>query len=301
MMDTTASISGIKRTSVARRLNLVLLAFYVGSILIAAPVVYLVTAKQVNEQARQELTMLVDMVKSIQSYVAKHMRPFLIEKGLFHSPGFSGIVATSLVAETFKELQPGYYIKNASDNPLNPKNQPQPFEKELLAKFRADRSIEGATEAGVLNGKSMLVSAAPKLSAKGCLRCHGDPEKAPEEITKEYGKAAGYGYGLDDVVGVSVVGVPLGDVRALAMERSLIVVGMLTILFAVIFLAINAMVRNSLLKPVLEAAQTAQDIAQGKVDQPIAVTRNDEIGDLTHAIELLRRSFVAALKRLQSR
>lgn len=300
-MAKAAHSTSMKRTSVAKKFNLVLISFYLLSILIAAPMVYLVTERQVNAQAKQELTMLVDMVKSIQSYIAKHMRPFLIEKGLFHSPGFSGIVATSLIAEQFKELQPGYYIKNASDNPLNQQNLPQPFENQLLTKFRENRSLDSAIETGVLNGKPMLVSAAPKLSAKGCMRCHGDPAKAPEQITEQYGTTTGYNYKLEDVVGVSVVGVPLGDVQALAMERSLIVVGTLTALFTVIFIAINIMVKNSLVKPMLQAAQTAQEIAEGKVDHPVEVTRNDEIGDLTHAIELLRRSFVAALKRLQSK
>jgi len=153
----------------------------------------------------------------------------------------------------------------------------------------------------MLNGNAMLVSAAPKLSAKGCLKCHGDPEAAPDEITGRYGKASGYHYKLDDVVGVSVVGVPLGDVRALALERSLLVVVMLTALFAVIFIAINLMVRRSLLRPILEIAQSAKDISQGKMETPVEVTRNDEIGDLSQAIELLRRSFLAAMKRLRAK
>lgn len=290
-----------KRGSVTRRFNVILFLFYLVSILVAAPVVYWVTERQVYEQADRELAVLVDMVRSIQGYVAKNLRPFLIEKGLFHSPGFSGIVATSLVAENFKKLQPGYYIKNSSDNPLNPQNSPQPLEDELLRKFRNNRSLDGATEVGLLNGNAMLVSAAPKLSAKGCLKCHGEPDKAPAEITGQYGTTSGYNYKLDDVVGVSVVGVPLGDVRALALERSVIVVVMLTALFAVIFIAINVMVKRSLLAPILEIAQTAKDISQGRMETPVEVSRNDEIGDLSQAIELLRRSFLAAMKRLRAK
>lgn len=301
MSELGSHAGSMKRGSVTRKFNVILFVFYLVSILIAAPVVYWVTERQVYEQADRELAMLVDMVRSIQGYVAKNLRPFLMEKGLFHSPGFSGIVATSLIAENFKQLQPGYYIKNSSDNPLNPKNAPQPLEDQLLKRFRANRSLDGTTEVGFLNGKPMLVSAAPKLSAKGCLKCHGDPEKAPDEITRQYGKTTGYHYNLDDVVGVSLVGVPLGDVRALALERSLIVVVMLTTLFAVIFVAINLMVKRALLRPIQEIALTAKDISQGKMETPVEVTRNDEIGDLGQAIELLRRSFLAAMKRLRAK
>jgi HAMP domain-containing protein len=294
----TASASNLPRRSVVRRFNLALLTLYLLCVAAAAPLIYLVTERQVNAQADRELKILVDMVRSIQGYVAEHMRPFLMEKGLFYSPGFSGIVATSLIAEKFEELQPAYYIKNASDNPLNPANNPQPFEQQLLMRFRSHRDLSELTETGIIDGHAMLVSAAPKLSAKGCMRCHGEPSKAPEEIRARYGENDGYRYRDGEVVGVSLVGVPLDDVQAVAIERSLIALGALTVLFALIFISINVLVRRTLVAPMLEIAEAAKDISQGRMDRPVDLPRNDEVGDLAHAIELLRRSFVQALKRL---
>lgn len=287
------------RRSVSRRFNLALLLLYLVSIGIAAPVIYATTERQVNQQADKELRLLVDMVRSIQGYVAGHLRPFLMEKGLFYSPGFSGIVATGLIAEKFEEFQPGYYIKNVSDNPLNPKNNPQPFEQELLSRFRADRTLGETTEIGTINGQRMLVSAAPKESKKGCLRCHGEPEKAPEEISSRYGQTYGYYYKVGDVAGVSLVGVPLENVQAVATERSLVAIGLLTALFAIIFFSINMLVRRTMVKPILDISQEAKAISQGRMEQPLESDRNDEVGDLIHSIELLRRSFVQAMKRMK--
>jgi len=287
------------RRSVSRRFNFALLLLYLLSIGIAAPVIYVATERQANAQADKELRLLVDMVRSIQGYVADHMRPYLLEKGLFHSAGFSGIVATALIAEKFGDLQPTYYIKNVSDNPLNPKNIPQPFEKELLDRFRADRGLDEATEIGTISGRRMLVSAAPKVSKKGCQRCHGDPAKAPEEILSSYGETYGYYYGVNDVVGLSLVGVPLEHVQTVATERSLLAIGLLTILFAIIFLSINILVRRTLVKPILEIAAGAHAISKGQLDKMVQSDRNDEVGDLAHSIELLRRSFVQAMKRMK--
>jgi HAMP domain-containing protein len=289
------------RRSVSRRFNLTLLLLYLLSIGIGAPAIYVVTDREVNAQADRELRLLVDMARSIQGYVAGHMRPFLLERGLFYSAGFSGIVATSLVAEQFKRLQPSYYIKSVSDNPLNPANRPQPFEQQLLNRFRGDRALGEITGVGSINDRRMLVSAAPKKSKKGCLRCHGEPDKTPQEITGRYGVTSGYHYKDGDVVGLSLVGVPLEDVQALATRRGLIAVGLLTSLFAVIFLSINVMVRRSLVRPLLEISKAAQDISQGRMDRPVEVHRNDEVGDLAHSIELLRRSFIQAVKRLSGR
>jgi HAMP domain-containing protein len=284
---------------VSRRFNLALLALYLLSIAIAAPVIYFATERQVEQQADKELRLLVDMVRSIQGYVADHMRPYLLEKGLFHPAGFSGIVATALVADKFGQLQPAYYIKNVSDNPLNPKNNPQPFEQQLLSRFRADRDLGEITQAGAIGGQRMLVSAAPKESKKGCLRCHGDPATAPEEIKSSYGETYGYYYKVGDVVGVSLVGVPLEDVQAVATERSLMAIGLLTVLFAIIFLSVNLLVRRTLVNPILEISREAQAISQGRMDRPVETDRNDEVGDLAHSIELLRRSFVQAMKRMR--
>lgn len=287
-----------RRTSVSRQFNLTLLLLYFFSIAIAAPMIYVNTERQVHAQADTELSLLVDMVRSIQGYVAGHLRPYLLEKGLMYSPGFSGIVATSLVAEKFAEQQPAYYIKNISDNPLNPANKPQAFEAELLKRFRADGSLGELTATGTINGKSMLVSAAPKVSKKGCLRCHGDPSDAPEEIRADFGETDGYHYRNGEVVGVSLVGVPMADIQALAIQRSLVVIGFLTGLFALIFLTINWVVRRSLINPIVGISSAAQEISRGKMDRPVESDRNDEIGDLLHSIELLRRSFVQALKRM---
>lgn len=294
----TPSANALPRRSVVRRFNLALFTLYLLCVALAAPVIYLVTERQVNAQADRELKLLVDMVRSIQGYVADHVRPFLVEKGLYFSPGFSGIVATSLVADKFEALQPAYYIKNASDNPLNPANSPKPLEQALLTRFRGDRSLGELTETGLIDGRAMLVSAAPKASAKGCMLCHGDPAKAPKEIRSRYGETYGYYYREGDVVGVSLVGVPLDDVQAVALERSLMAVGFLTGLFTLIFLSINILVRRTLVAPMLQIAEAAKEISQGRMDRPVELARNDEVGDLAHSIELLRRSFVQAMKRL---
>lgn len=292
---------GRPRRSVSRRFNLALFLLYLLSIAIAAPVIYVTTERQVNAQADKELRMLVDMVRSIQGYIAGHMRPFLVKRELFYSPGFSGIVATSLIAGNFAELQPEYYIKNASDNPLNQRNLPQPFEGELLERFRADPSLKEVTEIGTINGRRMLVSAAPKASKKGCLLCHGEPEKAPEDIRDGYGGGKGYHYKVGEVVGLSLVGVPLENVQAIATERSLFAIGLLTVLFAIIFISINILVRRSLVRPILEISEQAHAISQGQMDEPVESDRNDEVGDLAHSIELLRRSFVQVMKRMRRR
>ena len=296
---TTQTTPAAARGSITRRFNLSILGIYLLSILISAPTIYFYTRHEVYAQSSTQLGLLVDMVKSIKGYVAKDLRPYFMKQRLFHTAGFSGIVAVSRVAENFKGMQGSYSIRNVSDNPLNPDNRPEALESELLSRFRADKQLDELRVEGLLGGQQMLVRSAPIVSAKGCLRCHGDPDQVPIQITADYGRGAGYNYRIGDVVGVELVGVPIANVDALALKRSLVATGLLTLMFAIVFMTINLLVRHYLISPLLKITETAHAVAKGELDRSMNIERNDEIGDLARSVELLRRSFAQLMKRMR--
>jgi HAMP domain-containing protein len=288
------------RRSLAKRFNLSLIVMYLFTILITTPVTYFITKQQVYSLAEQDLVLLVDVVKSIQRFVATDLRPHFMKEQIFYSPSFSGIVATTRIAKYLKDEQPQYYISNVSDNPLNPNNKVQGLERDLLTQFRSNREIRSLNTKGEINGQTYLVSSAPKVSKKGCLRCHGQPELAPEDVRATYGTESGFGYRPDEVVGVSVVGVPLADVQYLTIKRSLIVIGAITLLFSFLFLVINRLVRRLILEPIMEITTVAMAVSHGDIRREVNMKgRKDEIADLANAFELMRRSLVAAMKRMR--
>ena len=298
-METQAA-DEIPRKSLAQRFYLSLIITYVVTVLATAPSIYFITKNQVYDRAEKDLTLLVDVVKSIQNFVAKDLRPHFMKEKIFYSPSFSGIVATSRIAQYLKQKQPLYYINNSSDNPLNPQNEAQGLEQKLLEEFRRNRGLKSLNRVGEINGKEYLVSSAPKVSKKGCLLCHGDPEIAPQDVKNLYGATSGYGYRIGDVVGVSVVGVPLDDVQALSIERSLIAIGGITILFTILFIVVNLLVRRLILVPIIEITTVAKAVSHGDVSHEVIVEdRNDEISDLAYSFELMRRSLVIAMKRIR--
>jgi HAMP domain-containing protein len=273
---------------------------YVFTVLVTTPVIYVITKHQVYNRAEQDLVLLVDVVKSIQNFVANDLRPHFMKEKIFYSPSFSGIVATSRVAKYLRQEQPQYYISNVSDNPLNPNNKVKGLEDELLSRFRNNRNMEMVTTAGEIGGQKYLVSSAPKVSKKGCLRCHGVPEMAPEDVKATYGTESGFGYQSGEVVGVSVVGVPLEDVQSLTIQRSLIVIAAITLLFTVLFFVVNRLVRRLILEPITEITTVASAVSRGDISREVHVQdRKDEISDLANAFELMRRSLVAAMKRMK--
>jgi HAMP domain-containing protein len=293
----TESSMTTRTGSVARRFNTSLLLLYIFSIGVSAPAIYYFTRTEVFAQANSELRLLGDLVKSIKGYIGKDMRPWFIENKQFHSAGFSGIVAVSLIAKEFKGLQGRYAIRNVSDNPLNPANSPEPFERDLLDDFRADPALTHLQTEGELGGQLMLVASAPIVSQPGCLQCHGAPDKVHPQIRAQFSQNSGYNYKDKDIVGLELVGVPIADVNSLAIQRSLVAVGLLTLLFGLIFITINILVRRNLISPILEITSAAHAVVKGDLDRSLDIQRNDEIGDLARSVELLRRSFSQVMKR----
>lgn len=284
--------------SLATRFNWLVLAFYFGSLLIATPMAYYIARGQAYDAASQELRLLVNMVKAVRAYVADDVRPALLKANFFHTPAISSTVATALVARRFLEKEPAYYIKVASDNPLNPKNKADELELELLERYRADPSLSEIVVRGELSGKPYLVSASPSHNKQSCLGCHGKPQDAPTAIKAAYGVSSGYNYGAEgEVVGVAVVAVPAGHIEAIAMRRSLAVIALVTIVFTIFFVAANVLMKRSVIKPLTEITAVAQAVSQGDIDHKISVDRNDEIGALAHALELMRRSVVTMLRQ----
>jgi len=286
------------KTSLATRFNWLVLAFYLGSLVVAAPLAYVISRGQAYDAASEQLRLLVNMVKAVRSYVSEDVRPPLLEAKFFHTPAISSTVATALVARRFLEKEPDYYIKVASDNPLNPKNKSERLEQELIERYRADSSLKELVVHGELSGKPYLVSVSPSRNKKACLACHGNPEDAPEAITKAYGTSSGYHYGAEgDVVGVVVVGVPAGNIDSIALQRSLAVIALLTAVFTIFFIAANIMMKRNIINPLSKITAVAEAVSQGKLDTKVEVDRNDEIGALAHALELMRRSVVTMLKQ----
>lgn len=286
--------------SLLKRFSKAILALYVVSLLVSIPAIYVATYYEARAGADKELALLVDMVTAVRKYIAVDVRTDLMEANLFHSPAISSTVTTSRVAKHFREMRPEYYIKVASDNPLNPKNKPDQLEWEVLERFRNDKALDRIVEVGSIDDRDYLVSSRPSRAKDGCLRCHGDPAAAPEAIKAKYGTSEGYRYDVGGVVGAIVVGVPIEDVNALVLERGVIGLVVLTLIFALIFLMVRWIVKSQIVEPVDKITEIAVALSNGDLARNVHVERDgSEIGELGHAMELVKRSLVFAMKKIR--
>ncbi len=296
----TATDTNSKRSNITRKFNWFLFMLYAVIISISVPATYYVTQAQIVEQANRELSLLVDMVRSVRNVVREDTRPYFLPKEEFFAPVVSSTVIAKTVASKFAKLRPEYYIRVISDNPLNNENLPDVAERRILSRFRGESNLDRIVETGILRNQNYLISAAPAKAKKGCMRCHGTPANTPRQIIDKYGTDGGFGYKIGSVVGASVVGVPLANLNELVLNRSLIIIAVLTVLFALIFLSINSLVKRSIIEPLLSITEAANSVSRGNIKLSMTMDRNDEIGDLAYSFELMRRSLVVVVKKLRN-
>ena len=93
------------------------------------------------------------------------------------------------------------------------------------------------------------------------------------------------------------IGFSLAKTRAAQARLQLTLLAIMGVLLAISIIAVFVVVSQSL-KPLENFTRIASELADGKVDQKIVATSNDEIGRLADVLERLRVSLKVAMERL---
>src|SRR5262249_49298846 len=161
------------------------------------------------------LKLLVDMVGSVRGVVKDETRPYFLPKNEFLPVVVSSTVMAKTVAGKFKKVQPDYLIRMVSDNPLNAEDRPDGLDMQVLTALREQQKEGSLIRIGSIRGQDYLISAAPTKAENSCMLCHGDPAAAPESITAKYGTSSGFHWKDGEIIGASLVGVPLANTNTI--------------------------------------------------------------------------------------
>jgi two-component system, NtrC family, sensor kinase len=157
-------------------------------------------------EAEKRITDILYQHRAVRSFVSKIQKPEIYRlkknKQLYEEYFSPQILSSSFVSRSIMDLvnlqreeakQPTVYFKVASDNPLNPRNRASPRESEILKQMNA-REITKVHEIITKAGEKFLYIALPvDPNTQRCLRCHGDPADAPQEMLEHYDKTSGFG------------------------------------------------------------------------------------------------------------
>jgi len=194
---------------------------------------YNVTTSNVEDLAKQQLSLALHFDLAIREYVAEKVRPLmfnLISKEAFIPETMSTSFVARNIFEKVRENFPDYIIKFSSGNPRNPANQAGPEELNMIKYFNDNPLDEVWTGEINIGGKPYLAQFSAMRMEKPCLRCHGDPANAPYELIERYGPDASFYLPLGEVVGLDTIAIPSDKVNQRLWQEKVRNIGFLGIL-----------------------------------------------------------------------
>lgn len=192
-------------------------------------------------------------------------------------------VVTAMNVAAVNAQMSGYDFRVPKNNPRNPKNNPDPVEKEVLAEFAAS----GRTEKILFDQKYIRYFKAVKLTAE-CLFCHGDPKGAvdPTGGVKE-GWREGEIHGAFEII--SSLESTHATVRSAKWSATFLALVCLAVLLAGVWLGVH----RNLLRPLETAKQLIGYISEGDLTHAHHIGDNDELGQMIRQIDQMRANLQA--------
>ncbi|MBD2325812.1 DUF3365 domain-containing protein [Alkalinema sp. FACHB-956] len=168
-----------------------------------------------EQEARSRSEIVLNFGEANRKFVSKDLRPAIeAYTSDFVLEAMSATFSTRRIFEYFNELLPEYLYRQPTLNPLNPTDQADDFETQIIQNFQNDRSLKETTGYRTLNHQEAFYIAKPIQVESSCLKCHWSPDTAPAKLVEKYGRNQGYGWKVGDIISTLMIYVPTQDLRA---------------------------------------------------------------------------------------
>jgi methyl-accepting chemotaxis protein len=291
-----------RKLSLAKRFSVILLLIFLFTLPVMTTTLYYFFRQNAMREVADKAAITMQSMESLRKYVGKELRPMVTRElpGKFIVEGASGFYVLRKVSYNLQEVQPNYIYKQASDNPLAKENRADFYETTLLVEFGRNPKLKELT--GIRNDtpEPLYYIARPVVVDRDeCMKCHGNVNNAPKEQVERYGAASGYNYAMNSVVGANIIYVPASVPMAIAKRSTIIVAVAFTVLFFLIFIIINILIRRSILHPIERFVRSAEQVSKGKFDNTFDVDTEDELKTLADAFSRLKTSIVMMMERMK--
>ena len=178
----------------------------------ASILVYLLMKNSVTNQIYKETEIFIATADATRTYVKDVLRPEmtrLLPEDAFIPQAMSTSFVGREVMSRLRRRFPDFRYKRAARNPMNPINQADVFELEMIQWFNNNpRSNEwhGVMKSG---NRSFYTRLRAIAAEEECMTCHGDPRDAPADMKAIYGTRGGYGYKIGEIVAADTIYIPI--------------------------------------------------------------------------------------------
>jgi HAMP domain-containing protein len=249
----------------------------------------------------REAALMLDSAQAIRHYTSTEILPLLEArmKSEFLPQSVPFYAATQNFLKV-REQHPQYAYKEATLNPTNLRDRATDWEADLIQHFRNDAHTHEITgERDTPMGQSLYL-ARPISVDSACLACHSTPAAAPTALVARYGSDNGFGWQPHEVVGASIVSVPLAAATDSADSAFRIIMMWIVVVMVAAILVVNAIVYLLVVRPIRRIATVADELSVGNTsigDFPAA--SGPELTGLTRSFNRMRISLEKAIKLVE--
>jgi len=286
-----------KNFRLRKRFLVILLIIFLLSLPLLAGSSYFVLKKNVNREVFENAKVFLFTMESIRKHYGDVTRPAVVKElpDKFIVEAMSTSFNARGIAERVRKEFPQYIFKHASLNPRNPINKADRFEEQIISKFASDKDLKELNGFVKKQDGEYYYVSRPVTSKEDCLRCHGSPGDAPTEVIEKYGTAGGFGWKKDETVATLMAYVPSTIAIQNATKAFMLFASFYAGIFFLLFIIIDRVIVASIIKPIEQLAEVANEISLGKFERNFIVRTKDEMKTLADAFKRMKISLIKAM------
>lgn len=284
--------------SIIRR---ILLSVFLLSLITGTGAFYFVLHDRAVRQAEEQARTLLATALAVRGYTTDHILPKLSK---LPTDTFSEETVPSFAAQTvFRSLTgqaAGYGYREPALNPTSPTDLPTPFETGLIREFRDNAALKELSGVHDSGQERLFYLARPmRITNPACLVCHDTPDRAPPAMVARYGKTNGFGWQLNEAVGIQLLTVPVTREFGGLVELTAYLAGGLLLIFALCYAVLTAALDALLARP-LKSLAAAADAASLSGSHTVTIPDEAvaELHSLSASVERLRNSLARCMASL---
>ncbi len=287
--------------SLRLKFNLILgLATLLG-ITVAAVFAYYYLQKNARQEVLDDARIMLESALAVRDYTISEIRPLLAlqQKRQFLPQTIPAYSARKYINK-LQVKYPQFTYKEATLNPTNLVSRATGWEVDVVEWFRNNpKEKELIGERDSETGRIFYLAHPLQIKKEACLACHSTPSAAPATMIEAYGNANGFGWKMNEIVGVQLVSVPMSLPLTRANSAFKILMAALIGVFLLVGLILNILLYTTIIKPVKFMAENANRVSMGALDAPeLEFKGKDEITSLAHSFNRMHRSLANAVKMI---
>jgi protein-histidine pros-kinase len=286
------------------KFNLLLAAIFLLAYGIAAVVAHGVLQAGAKDEILRTARLMMEAASASRDYTTSQIRPLLENqlKYVFLPQTVPAFAAT----EQFNELRKrhaDFTYKEAALNPTNPRDRASDWEADIINEFRKRPTTPESTgERDTPSGRTLYLARPIQVKSATCLECHSTIDVAPKSMLELYVDSNGFGWKMNEIIGVQLVSVPMAVPVARANQAFRTLMLALAGVFLAMLVLVNVMLYALVVRRVTRVSTLANQVSLGNMDAGDFKSRSkDEIGVLTEALARMKTSVVQAMNMLEGK